>query len=88
MNTLKIIIGILYVAILATSGGIVIFHLWKATRKPKLCDTCKWLASKNTHEYHTYTCHPNGSSFSEWNHKSPEYCKSYCKREGRNNGAE
>lgn len=88
MNALKIIIGILYAVILATSGGIVIFHIWKATRKPSLCDTCKWLATKNKYDYHTYVCYPNGSPFSEWNHKAPEYCKNYFKRGDSENGAE
>lgn len=88
MNTLKIIIGILYAVILATSGGIVIFYFWKVTRKPKLCDTCKWLETKNTHKYHVYSCKPDGRMFSEWNHEAPEYCKYYCKSEDSENGAE
>ena len=82
MNALKIIIGILYAVILATSGGIVIFYLWKATRKPSLFDTCKWLDTKRKGNHiDKYICYPRGRLSSRYDSKAPEYCKDYAQRE-------
>lgn len=81
MIVLKVVLGIVQIFGLSLCVGVIIWNIVKAKKKPKLCDTCKWLATKNTHEYHVYVCYPNGSICSDWNHKAPEYCKNYRKRE-------
>lgn len=80
MTTVKIIIGIVKIFALLTCVVGIVWNIVRAKKKASICDTCKWLTSKNVHAYNVYKCHPNGGFFSEWNHKPPEYCEHYCKR--------
>ena len=82
MSVLIVILRVMEIATFSVCIVAIIRLINKGKRKDASCNTCKWLTSKNTSEYYTYTCNPNGGLFSEWHHKPPEYCKYYSKRDG------